>query len=190
MSNRVQLILILVCVVGALAFVGVQIFRATGTRSYAPDATFTESARLTEFATNGVRVVVFMESDFQGQPLLRATFTPTKLGFHLYSKDLDLETSGGGGMATRLELLPHSSVSVAGRVFADLAPQSHRFKELDASVDIYPDGPVTLRLPIQFVGGATNVKAQVAVSYATCKTGGVCLRPVERQILDIQIVSR
>jgi hypothetical protein len=190
MSNRAQLILILACVIGALGFVGYQVFRATGVRTYAPGVTFTAGTRLAEFATNGVRVVVFMESDSEGQPLLRATFTPTDRGFHVYSKDLDVRTTGGVGLATRLELLPHSSVRGAGQLFADIAPQSHRIKELDASVDIYPDGPVTLRLPIQFVGAATTIAAQVAVSYMACKTDGVCRLPVERQILNVQIASR
>jgi len=125
-----------------------------------------------------------MESDSQGQPLLRATFTPTDQGFHLYSKDLDPKTTDGVGRATRLELLPHPSVKTAGRLFADRAPVSHR------GLDIYPDGPVSLRLPIQFVGAETNITAQVAVSYMACKTDGVCLMPVERQILNVQIVPR
>ena len=184
MRNRAQLILILACVVGALGFVGYQVFRASGLRSYTPDTTFTERVRLTEFASSGVRVAVFMESDSQGQPLLRATFTPTDEGFHVYSKDLDPKTTGGVGMATRLELLPHPSIRAAGQLFADRAPESHQ------GLDIYPDGPVSLRLPIQFVGADTNIAAQVAVSYMACKTDGVCLRPVERQILNVQIVSR
>src|SRR5688572_21690102 len=110
MSNRAQLVLIFACVAGALAFVGVQVFRAAGTRSYAPGATFSEGARLAEFASNGVRVVVAIDSDAQGQLLLRGTFTPVDGGFHLYSKDLDPKTTGGAGVATRLELLPHSLV--------------------------------------------------------------------------------
>ncbi len=190
MSNRTQLLLILACVAGALGFVGYQVFRSTGGRTYPAGVTFTEGVQLAELASNGVRVAVFRELDSQGRPLLRATFTPAERGFHVYSKDLDPKKAGGGGLATRLELLPHASVSAAGALFADVAPQSHRNKELDASVDIYPDGPVTLRLPIQFVGAATNVAAQVAVSYMACKTDGVCLRPVERQILDVQLGSR
>jgi hypothetical protein len=54
-------------------------------------------------------------------------------------------------------------------------------------MDIYPDGPVTLRLPIEFVGAAMGIPAQVAVSYMACDTDGVCLKPVEGQILDIRI---
>lgn len=184
MSNRTQLILILACVVGALGFVGYQVFRSGSVRTYAPDATFEERARLKEFTSSGVSVVVFMESDSKGQPLLRATFTPTAQGFHVYGKDLDPKATGGLGMATRLELLPHPSIRATGQLFADRAVERHH------GLDIYPDGPVSLRLPIQIVGADTNLAAQVAVSYMACKTDGVCLRPVERQILDIQIASR
>jgi hypothetical protein len=184
MSNRAQLILILACVAGALGFVGYQVFRASGVRTKTPDAAFEERARLKEFTSNGVRVVVFIESDSKGQPLLRATFTPTAQGFHVYSKDLDPKATDGLGMATRLELLPHPSIRATGQLFADRAVERHD------GLDIYPDGPVSLRLPIRFVGADTNLAAQVAVSYMACKTDGVCLRPVERQVLDIEIAPR
>jgi hypothetical protein len=184
MSNQARLILILTCVVGALGFVGYQVFRATGMRTYPPGATFAQHARLTEFSNNGVRVAVFMESDATGLPLLCATFAPSAQGFHVYSKDLDPKTTGGLGLATRLELLPHTSIRVAGQLFADRAPESHH------GLDVYSDGPVSLRLPVEFVGADTNIAAQVAVSYMACKTDGVCLRAVERQILDIHIVPR
>src|SRR5438046_1600519 len=125
MSNRAQLILIVACCVGALAFVGFQVFRASATRGYAPDTTFTERARLTELTKSGVRVVVFTESDPKGQPLLRATFTPTERGFHVYSKDLDTKATGGVGMPTRFELLPHRSIKAVGPLFADVATERH-----------------------------------------------------------------
>lgn len=190
MSNRAQIVLVVAGVVAALGFVGYKILPSKGARTYASGTSFAEGARLAESSTNGVRVVVCMESDSQGQLLLRATFTPTENGLHVYSKDLDPKATGGVGIPTRLELLPHASVRGAGQLFADIPPQSHRVKELDISVDTYPEGPVTLRLPIQFIGTATNVAAQVAVSYMACKTDGVCLPPVERQILDVQIAAR
>ena len=184
MRNRAQLTLILTCVIAALAFVGYQVFRASGARSYPLGTTFTEHSRLAEFTESGVRVVVFMESDSKGQPLLRATFTPADRGFHVYSKDLDTKATGGLGMPTRLELLPHPSIRAAGPLFADVTTERHH------ELDIYPDGPVSLRLPIQVGGTDTNIATQVAVSYMACKTDGVCLRPVERKILNVQIVSR
>jgi Disulphide bond corrector protein DsbC len=185
MSNRSQLALILACVMGAVAFTGFQVFRATRIRNYASDASFTERARLSEFTSNGVRVAVFLDSDSQGRPLLRATFTPIDLGFHLYSKDLDPKTSSE--VPTRLELLPHPSVIAAGPLFADVAPRTERLKELGSSVDIYPDGPVTLRLPIRFVGPVRNAAARVSLSYQTCKTDSVCRQPVENLVLELKI---
>lgn len=184
MSNRAQLILIVACCLGALAFVGVQLFRSSATRGYTPDTTFTERARLTELSKDGVRVVLLTESDPKGQPLLRATFTPIDAGFHLYSKDLDTKPTGGFGMPTRFELLPHPSIKAVGPLFVDVATERHH------GLDIYPNGPVSLRLPVQFLGADTNIAAQVAVSYMACKTDGICLRPVEREILDVQLTSR
>lgn len=175
MINRAEFTLIGVCVIAAFGFVGYQIFRASMTRTNA-----------TDFSSNGVRVAFSIESNTNGKLLIRATFTPTN-GFHLYSKDLDPEKSRGIGLATRLELLPHPEVKVAGPVVTDMTPQTHHIKELDITVDLYPDGPVTFRLPIEIVGTATNVPARLAVSYMACQTDGVCLFPVERQIINVRI---
>jgi hypothetical protein len=187
MSNRAEFILISVCVIGALAFVGVQVFRAESVRRYTPDSTFTEQERLVEFATNGVRVVLFREADSRGLPLLRATFTPTDSGFHLYSKDLDRNSTGGVGMPTQLELLPNPSVKRSGPVFSDVSPVGFPGAEPTTTVEIYPDRPVSLRLPVKFAGDDTDVAAQIGVSWMACKTDGVCLRPVDRQILDVRM---
>jgi hypothetical protein len=123
---------------------GYQVFRAGNARSYSSDTAFTEKERLTEFTSNGVRVVLFTESDSQGFPLLRATFTPTKHGFHLYSKDLDPTTTGGVGMPTRLELLPNPSSKGAIRYSATFRQWVSRSAEPNTTVEIYPDGPVSL----------------------------------------------
>jgi Disulphide bond corrector protein DsbC len=179
--------LIVTFILMALAFVGYQVFRAYGTRTYPSGTKFTERAKLAEFTKNGVRVAFTLEADSRSQTLLRATFTPTEAGFHLYSKDLDPKSVGGIGVATRLELMPNSSIKVGGKVFADVAPRAHKAEGLKFAVPIYPDGPVTLRLPVDFVGTATNVSAQVAVSYMACKTDGVCLLPVERKIREVRI---
>ncbi|MDB6108350.1 MAG: hypothetical protein JWR69_100, partial [Pedosphaera sp.] len=132
MKNRTQLILLLLCVTAALAFGGYQVFRASSRSPQAPVGPFTDRARLAEFSTNGVTVMVSLESDPQGQPLLRATFTPTNHEFHLYSKDP--EAAGGIGLPTTLELLSHSSVKASGPVFADTSPQPHEFKALGVTL--------------------------------------------------------
>ncbi len=185
MSKRTQLILLLAAV-GALAFVLYQISQ-TGARTYAPNSVFTVRTQLAEFEANGVKTVAFLESDEHGELLLRATFAPIAYGFHLYSKDLDPNKTGGVGRATQFELLPNPSLRAVGQAFTDVAPQSHAIPELNVSIDIYPDGPVTMRLPIEIAEAATSIKAQVAISYMACKTDGVCLPPVDRQILDIEV---
>jgi hypothetical protein len=186
MSNRAQIILIASLFAAAVTFVSYQIFRAP-TRTYATSATFTERARLAEFTSNGVHVVVFMEVDSQGQPLLRASLTPTDPELHLYSKDHNPDKVDGTGLATQLELLPNPSVRIGGRVFTDVAPQTRRVSTLKIPVAIYPDGPVSLRLPIRFTGDATTVTARVALSYMACKTNGECRHPVERHVVDVQL---
>jgi hypothetical protein len=65
MSNRVQTIVIALCVVLAAAFVSFQILRkptsTAATGSLKPP--FTERARLAEFTKNGVGVTIFLETD-------------------------------------------------------------------------------------------------------------------------------
>ncbi len=188
MNNRKQLILILVCVAAAIAFLTYQLLqKAPGGRTPATGERFTEQSRLAEMSESGVRVTFYLETDSQGKPVLRATFTPDP-GFHVYSKDLDPKTSGGVGVPTRLELLPNAAVKSDGRLQADVAPHIVRGTEPGEAVPAYPDGPVTLRLPIEITGAANSeIAAQAAVSYMACKTDGVCLRPVDRKTVDLRI---
>jgi hypothetical protein len=90
-------------------------------------------------------------------------------------------------MPTRLELLPNPSVRGNGPVFSDFSPVGFPGLEPNTTLEIYPDGPVSLRLPVKFAGADTSIAAQVAVSWMACKTDGVCLLPVERQILDVKM---
>jgi len=89
-------------------------------------------------------------------------------------------------MPTRLELLPNPSVKRSGPVFSDVSPVGFPGAEPN-TVEIYPDGPVSLRLPVKFARDDASIAAQVAVSWMACKTDGVCLLPVDQQILDVKI---
>ena len=187
MSNRAQIALIASLFAAAVGFVSYQIVRGSRVGANAPGGVFTERARLAEFTRNGVHVLVSMEADSKGQPLLRASLTPTDPGFHLYSKEHDPEKADGAGVATRLELLPNPAVKAVGQAFTDAAARTHRVPSLNLAVDIYPDGPVSLRLPIRFAVGATNVAAQIALSYMACKTDGECRLPVQRHVVDVRL---
>jgi len=104
---------------------------------------------------------------------LAATFVPHE-GFHLYSATLPATGIDGVGRPTRLE--------VGGRLTATAAATADRdvttlhIDGVNAPVPVYPDGPVTLRLPVQLSGSGPD---QVWLSYAAC-SNTTCLPPVSR----------
>ena len=188
MSNRVQTIVIVICVALAAAFVSFQILRKPAgsvqkTKTGSLQGPFTERARLAEFTKNGVGVTILLETDSSEQPLLRATLKPQK-GFHLYSKDMDPKTTGGVGLPTRVDFAQSTGVFPIGAPITDVSPKRYDFDQPRISVDIYPDGPVTWRQAVR-IDAVTNATAQLAISYMACKTDGVCLRPVDKYLVEI-----
>jgi hypothetical protein len=161
--------------------------RGNDARSYSASAVFTERTALAEFAKNGVRVSVALESDEREQLVLRATFTPTEPGFHLYGKELPEDGVNGIGVPTRLELVGPSSLKAAGPLFSNITSHDLRVDSLRITLPVYREGPVILRLPIELPSRRQDVTAQVAVSYMACSTDGVCKIPVKKKILDIKI---
>ena len=152
-------------------------------RIYSSADRFTLLTNLVELTEHSVRVAVALESDAQGRSVIRATFTPTEPGLHLYGKDMPEEGVDGFGVPTRLDILG-GSVKPAGPVFADVSP--HDLRVADVKLPIYPEGPVTLRQPIEMTG-TQETSAEIAVSYMACKTGGECKFPVQRKKVVISI---
>jgi hypothetical protein len=148
-------------------------------RRYSASAVFTERAKLTEVTENFVKVAVSLEADSTGQPVIRATFTPMQDGLHLYGKDMPAEGVNGLGRPTRLDVVG-GAIKPAGPVFSDLSP--HDLEGLP----IYPEGPVTLRQPIEIMGGS-NLTAQIELTYMACRTGGECKIPVEKKRLELTL---
>src|ERR1051325_1591249 len=85
-------------------------------RRYPASAVFTERAKLTEVDENFVQVAVSLETDSGGQPVIRATFTPTEQGLHLYGKDMPEQGVQGFGRPTRLDVIG-GAIKPAGPVF-------------------------------------------------------------------------
>lgn len=155
------------------------------TRTYAQGSVFTPVAQLAEFTENSVRVTLSLESDQQRHPILRATFAPTEAGLHLYGKDLPEAGIQGIGVPTRLDVPPQSSITPAGSVFTDASPHDERFDALGITLQIYPEGPVTLRQPIQVSSTDGAVSAQVFFSYMACQSNGSCRLPVRRRAVEV-----
>ncbi|MBA3684011.1 MAG: hypothetical protein H0W72_02060, partial [Planctomycetes bacterium] len=132
-------------------------------------------------ARNQVTVVIHLEDIADGTAVLAATFTPDAATppLHLYSMDLP---EGGAGIATRLALKPGGPAEATGPLAADRTP--HDLEGLS----VYPDGPVTLRLPIRLPDGAagTTVAVSAVVSYMAC-TATDCRIPVRNKAIDVAL---
>jgi len=152
-------------------------------RRYPGSAVFTERALLTEVTENSVKVAVSLEADSVGQPVIRATFTPTEEGFHLYGKDMPEEGVQGDGRPTRLDVIG-GAIKPVGPVFSDVAP--HDLDTGGVKLPVYPEGPVTLRQPIE-INTAAGLTAQIEITYMACRTGGVCKFPVQRKRLELKL---
>jgi hypothetical protein len=170
--------------IGLLAF-GLVGCRPTE-RLYTPSSTFTVGPQVADFTEHGVRVVVVLESDDQRRPLLRATFTPLEAGFHLYSKDLPMAGVNGIGLPTRMDVPTQASIRPTGPLFTDLAPHDLRIDILNITLPVYPEGPVTLHLPVEFAAGeATTV--QLAFTYMACQSNGQCQFPVKGKLVEANV---
>jgi hypothetical protein len=102
---------------------------------------------------------------------LTATYRPDRAGFHLYSAAMPPDGVDGLGRPT--VLAAGSGLSATGPAVADRAPTTLHEAELGVDLPVYPDGPVTLTLPVTAAGGPV----QAVIGYAACSLTE-CLVPV------------
>jgi thiol:disulfide interchange protein len=128
-----------------------------------------------------VEVVITYEPDATGgKGTLVGVFTPKpkKDPLHLYSIDL----KGPEGVATSLSVRPGQAVAEAGPLTADQQAKDHD------GLAIYPDGPVTVRLPVTVPPSADGapIDTTLLISYMACSEK-FCLNPVIKQPLVVKI---
>jgi hypothetical protein len=126
-------------------------------------------------AQNGVQVTVVLTAD-----TVRATYRPERPGFHLYSMSLPADGIDGVGVPTKLAV--KDGLRATGAPTADRPVQPLNLPGVAAALPVYPDGPVTLTLPITRTGSAT---AQVVVAYGACSSN-TCLLPVSGLVIPIR----
>ncbi|MBA3468083.1 MAG: hypothetical protein H0T53_00430 [Herpetosiphonaceae bacterium] len=187
LKSRGFLALLTLLIVGTLG--GLALWTMRGTASPAPSQPpFTLWLHLADATERNVTVSLDLERDSGGNPILAATYTPTKPGFHLYSIDLPLEGASGLGRPTQLELAAQTLLSPRGPVSTDAVAFPDESISVSQPLLIYPEGPVTLRLPITLPASATPLSERVTVSYMTCNTvQGLCMPPVIGKELEITI---
>ncbi len=141
------------------------------------------------FTQNGVTVEVHLEGDEQQGLVLVATYTPLQHGYHLYSKDLPRTGINGVGRPTLLEISPsdNGALSAAGDLAESVAAEPEIIEGFDEPFMVYPEGPVTLRLPVSRPPGiAPGATTALAFTYMAC-SGGNCLAPVVGKIVSVDL---
>ncbi|HVN15689.1 MAG TPA: hypothetical protein VMT73_08100 [Anaerolineales bacterium] len=142
---------------------------------------------LTSFTENDVAVEISLIKDPNGSTWLTGTFTPLLEHFHLYSKDLPKTGINGQGRPTLMEILNPSKVRPLGELIADQPINSHFNYALASALPVYPEGPVTLRLPVELPqNGKDNTRLELSVTYMACSQQ-TCLAPVIDKVLSLVI---
>jgi hypothetical protein len=142
------------------------------------------SLTLTTFSENDAVVVVELRRAADGLVSLAATFTPLEVGFHLYSKDLPRNGAGGLGRPTLLELTPNSRMQALGALTESVASEVSMADP--SGVLIYPNGPVTLTLPVRLPAGDGWADDEISLTYVVCSTNG-CKAPVIGKTIPIEV---
>ena len=133
----------------------------------------------------GVRVALRLINGDGSTPVVAATFTPEQAGFHLYSVDLPEGGIEGVGRPTRLQV--GGTLTAISAAVADQHVVWLHVAGIDSALPVYPDGAVTLRMPVRMVPGMGSARAARAwVSYAACSSTA-CLPPVTRRPIDLRL---
>jgi hypothetical protein len=137
---------------------------------------------LASFVDSGVAVEIGVQREVSGSIWLAGRFSPDRAGFHLYSKDLPREGIEGLGYPTVLGITTPGALQSSGPLTADKQVIIQRIEILNQSFPIYPDGPVTLRMPVRLASDET-APTELSISYMACSPG-TCLPPViDKRIL-------
>ncbi|WP_131737542.1 hypothetical protein [Actinomadura roseirufa] len=134
-----------------------------------------ESPATARFTDGGVEVTISVS-----QSRLKAIYRPIRPGFHIYSLDLPSGGVQGLGVPTRIGV--RGGLRATGIATADRPVRSLALPSLGVELPVYPDGPVTISLPIRRTGRA----ADVVVSYGACSSG-TCLAPVTDHVTRVAL---
>lgn len=173
MYRRLIGALLILALIGAGLLIGYRVLRPT------------PGPPLAVIVEHGVLVEVGLERSWLGALVLVARYSPEEPGAHLYAAEMPREGVGGVGRPTLIEVPPQPGLRAVGSLYADRTPLNQQLAGLSAPLPIYPDGPVTLRLPVAGAGGP----ATLSVTYMACSSAGYCLPPVVGRELTVVIPS-
>ncbi|MEX0171011.1 hypothetical protein [Streptomyces sp. LMG1-1-1.1] len=164
-----------------LAWAAASLLAAISLTGCGQEAAPPHAVAVTEFNENGVTVRLSVADWKSEAGTLVATFTPDEAGFHLYSTTLRAEGVEGVGRPT--EVRPVGSVATAGEMTVDKPVKSITVPGVRAAVPVYPDGPVTVTLPIRATAPG---EAKVLIGYASCSSTEGCTIPVADRAVSLR----
>jgi hypothetical protein len=132
---------------------------------------------------NEIAVSVRLTRNVDGSFSLEGTFIPPS-GYHLYSKDLPRRDIDGQGRPTLLELPSSSRMHSTGALTESVDSEMFGY-EPDGQL-VYPEGPLTLTLPIQLPQASGWVKDQVSLTYTAC-TMTICKEPTIGKLIPVRV---
>ncbi|MFF9909039.1 hypothetical protein [Streptomyces sp. NPDC013457] len=164
-----------------LAWTAAALLAAASLTGCGQESAPSHAAAVTEFNENGVTVRLSVADWKSDAGTLVATFTPDEAGFHLYSTALPADGVDGVGRPT--EIRPVGSVATAGEMTVDKPVKSITVPGVRAAVPVYPDGPVTVTLPIRATAPG---EAKVLIGYASCSSTEGCTIPVADRAVSLR----
>ncbi|MEU7115081.1 hypothetical protein [Streptomyces sp. NPDC046182] len=164
-----------------LAWAGAALLAAASLTGCGEESVPSHAAAVTQFNENGVTVRLSVADWKSDAGTLVATFTPDEAGFHLYSTALPAEGVEGVGRPT--EVRPVGSVATAGEMTVDKPVKSIKVPGVRAAVPVYPDGAVTVTLPIRATAPG---EAKVLIGYASCSSTEGCTIPVADRAVSLR----
>jgi hypothetical protein len=142
------------------------------------------SAYSERFEGARVEIRVHYERATETTGFLVADFSPMADGIHLYGNDLPVEGIDGAGRPTRVAITEagwHTTATPSASVASQLVEHAG----FDTPFPVYPDGPVTLRQPVERTAAGDDGSIDAAVTFMACTTSGLCYVPIEDQAVSV-----
>ena len=132
---------------------------------------------------NEITVSVRLTHNLDDTFFLVTSFIPPE-GYHLYSKDLPPSGKNGQGRPTLLELPSDSRMQSTGALTESVASDMVNY-EPDGPL-VYPEGPVTLTLPIKLPLASGWVNDHISLTYTAC-TAINCKEPTIGKLIPVRV---
>ena len=165
-----------------IGLVGLAALGVTGALLFARST----EARQLDYPVNQARLAIAARTTGEDHAEIAVTFTPTVESGHFYGTSMPRGGIDGAGRPTLVELVG-ADWSADGPVVESATARDQVLPGFSAPFQLYPDGPVTLRLPIRRVAAGSVGPVRVALTFMVCTTSGVCFPPVERAVVDVLI---